>query len=120
MSPVEGMQNSFQRAEGLFRDIKDVCDELNILKSAVRFRKTVQKSLLDGNIKDMDVSAEYIENDIAGMEDVADRIQSAVSFPSLIIGNMQDANVGPLQLMKYAMYEPSCQTLVFQACAGCR
>ncbi|KAF5642059.1 ankyrin unc44 [Fusarium sp. NRRL 52700] len=76
---AEAMRDSFQRTEMLFRDIKDVRDELNILRSVIRFQGTVQKGLGDERAKDTSVSAEYIENDVSGMEDVADRIQSALN-----------------------------------------
>jgi hypothetical protein len=78
-SREEKMRKSIKLAEDLFADIKDVRDELNILKSAARFQKKVQLDLAEGYVKDTNLSADYVENDIKEMDNVADRIQSAVS-----------------------------------------
>ena len=72
------MRESIEKAKKLFCDIKDVRDELNILKSAARFQRVVQRNLARGK-RNLDISAEYVENDIREMDEVASRIQSAVS-----------------------------------------
>lgn len=94
-SSVKEIRNKIKYAEELYCDIKDVRDELNILKSVVQHQKFVQKLLAsqyvrDGNpsntyfkqMKDSDLSAAHILSYIEEMDTVADRIQSAVSLPS--------------------------------------
>jgi hypothetical protein len=76
----EGTRGSIMLAEKLFADIKDVRDELNILKSSARFQKKVQRDLARDYVYDTNHSADYVENDITEMDSVADRIQSAVSL----------------------------------------
>jgi hypothetical protein len=63
----------------LGRGDEEVRDELNILKSVARFQKKVQLDLAGNYVKDTNLSADYVENDIKEMDSVADRIQSAVS-----------------------------------------
>ncbi|SPJ74158.1 uncharacterized protein FTOL_03888 [Fusarium torulosum] len=75
----EKMRKSIKLAEDLFADIKDVRDELNILKSVARFQKKVQLDLAGKSVKDTNLSADYVENDIKEMDNVADRIQSALN-----------------------------------------
>nr|CEG05719.1 unnamed protein product [Fusarium clavum] len=74
----EIMRNSIEKAKKLFCDIKDVRDEPNILKSAARFQRVVQRNLARGK-RDLDISADYVENDIREMYEVASRIQSALN-----------------------------------------
>ncbi|RFN47991.1 1-alkyl-2-acetylglycerophosphocholine esterase [Fusarium flagelliforme] len=74
----EAMRKSIEKAKKLFCDIKDVRDELNILKSAARFQRVVQRNLARGK-RNLDISADYVENDIREMDEVASRIQSALN-----------------------------------------
>ncbi|KAM0214133.1 hypothetical protein ACHAQI_003756 [Fusarium lateritium] len=76
----EKMRESIKLAEKLVADINDVRDELNILKSAARFQKKVQIDLAGNNAKSTNLSADYVENDIKEMDDVAERIQSATEI----------------------------------------
>ena len=78
-----------QEAATLACEIKDIRDELNIIKTITNYQKIVQDSL-NGNRTDRDRrgpddipadtdgSATYIISDIIGMERVADRIHAAV------------------------------------------
>jgi len=79
----EKMRESILKAKRLFSDIKDVRDELNILRAAARFQKGVQRSLYGGTVKDADLSADFVESGIQEIEAVAARIQSAVSVTTL-------------------------------------
>ncbi|KAK7706280.1 hypothetical protein SLS64_007619 [Diaporthe eres] len=94
-SPVDEIRSAIKNAKKLYCDIKDVRDELNILKSVAQYQRDVQRvvaregardaNLSAASIKEMkesDLPADYIVNDIEEMDIVADRIQSAVSFPS--------------------------------------
>ncbi|CAI6091893.1 unnamed protein product [Clonostachys chloroleuca] len=68
-----------KKVEDLFRDIKDIRDELNILRSAAHYQKTVQRKLYGREVKDADLSAETVLNDIREIDVVAERIQLAVN-----------------------------------------
>ncbi|KAF4953661.1 hypothetical protein FSARC_12346 [Fusarium sarcochroum] len=74
----EIMRESMKLAKELFCDIKNVRNELNILKSVARFQKKVQRDLAGKHVKNIELSADYVENDIIQMDAVADRIQSAM------------------------------------------
>ncbi|KAM0221246.1 hypothetical protein ACHAQD_005600 [Fusarium lateritium] len=87
----EKMRESIKLAEKLVADINDVRDELNILKSAARFQKKVQIDLAGNNAKSTNLSADYVENDIKEMDDVAERIQSALDA-TLSLQQSQIAN----------------------------
>ncbi|KAF4956366.1 hypothetical protein FGADI_3943 [Fusarium gaditjirri] len=79
---VEETRKNIRKAQDLYLLIKDVRDELNILRSASRFQKIVQRSLsvnLGREVQDEELSAGYVENDIAEMDAIADRIQSALN-----------------------------------------
>ncbi|KAF4462854.1 ankyrin unc44 [Fusarium albosuccineum] len=79
MSPDDEIRKAIKKAEKLYCDIKDVRDELNILKSAAQYQRAVQRGLAGDKVKDADLSATYVVNDIAEMDIVAHRIQSAQS-----------------------------------------
>ncbi|KAF5974783.1 ankyrin unc44 [Fusarium coicis] len=77
---VRTTRKHIEEAQNLYLLIKDVRDELNILKSVSRFQKIVQRSLtsnLGRELQDEELSADYVENDISEMDTIADRIQSA-------------------------------------------
>ncbi|CAG9982986.1 unnamed protein product [Clonostachys byssicola] len=67
------------KAEELFRCIKGVRNELNILRSVAQYQKTVQRKLFDSEFKDADLSAETVLNDIKEMVVLAERIDLAQS-----------------------------------------
>ncbi|KAM0290518.1 hypothetical protein ACHAO9_004876 [Fusarium lateritium] len=78
-STDEEIRNAIRRTEHLFTDIKDVRDELNILKAIVQYQKIVERGLAKEDVKDTDLLSENILGDIKEMEVVAERIQLAVS-----------------------------------------
>ncbi|KAM5363840.1 hypothetical protein ACJZ2D_011816 [Fusarium nematophilum] len=78
-SPDDEIRNAIKKAERLYCDIKDVRDELNILKSAAQYQHIVQMGLSDMQTKDADLTAAYVVNDLKEVDIVADRIQSAVN-----------------------------------------
>ncbi|KAF5012599.1 hypothetical protein FDECE_1366 [Fusarium decemcellulare] len=73
------IKNAIKKAEKLYCDIKDVRDELNILKSVAQYQGIVQRGLAGKREKEVDLSANYVVNDLKEMDIVADRIQSAQS-----------------------------------------
>ncbi|KAF4436098.1 ankyrin unc44 [Fusarium acutatum] len=78
-STDEEIRDAIRRTEHLFTDIKDVRDELNVLKAIVQYQKIVERGLAGENVKDTDLLAENILGDIKEMEVVAERIQLAVN-----------------------------------------
>ncbi|KAI1775281.1 hypothetical protein F4818DRAFT_441378 [Hypoxylon cercidicola] len=66
-------------AKNLFSEIKDIRDELNIIKSIVNYQNIVQRKLFEKDPTDSGLAASYIVNDITEMESLASRIQSAVN-----------------------------------------
>ncbi|KAI4602957.1 hypothetical protein KJ359_008178 [Pestalotiopsis sp. 9143b] len=70
-------KNAISKAERLLSEIKDVRDELNILRSIVSYQNTVQLQVHKARSSDSVLSSRYISNDIADMERLATRIQSA-------------------------------------------
>ncbi|KAG5768336.1 hypothetical protein H9Q72_004104 [Fusarium xylarioides] len=79
VSTDEEIRDAIRRTEHLFTDIKDVRDELNILKAIVQYQKIVERGLAGEKAKDTDLLAENILGDIKEMELVAERIQLAVN-----------------------------------------
>lgn len=76
-------KKSISKSESLLSEIKDVRDELNILSSIVNYQNTVQRQVYDESSSESGLSSRYISNDIANMEKLATRIQSAVSISSI-------------------------------------
>ncbi|KAF4475281.1 Ankyrin-1 [Colletotrichum fructicola Nara gc5] len=77
----EEIRKAIKKAEKLYSNIKDFRDELNILKSVAQHQLTVQKGLpVPGKeVQDADLLATYVLNDIRELDNVAERIQSAVN-----------------------------------------
>lgn len=84
-------QKAIAEAATLSCNIKDIRDELNIIKTIVRYQDKVQNSpnhkkggredskhTIPGNERK---SASYIVEDITGMDRAADRIHAAVGIP---------------------------------------
>ncbi|SCO82806.1 uncharacterized protein FRV6_07019 [Fusarium oxysporum] len=73
------MRMASQEAEALSCGIKDVRDELNILKSVANHQNTVQKGLATkfSDTRQDTLAAKYVLRDIEEMEKVAERIESA-------------------------------------------
>lgn len=73
------IKDAIKTAERLFGEIKDIRDELNILKSIANHQNSVQNKLMGKGSAELDLTASYITNDITEMDNLANRIQSAVS-----------------------------------------
>ncbi|KAI1417262.1 hypothetical protein F5Y13DRAFT_185336 [Hypoxylon sp. FL1857] len=67
-------------AEHIISEIRDVRDELNILKSIADYQYTVQKRLLGRDSTGSDLSASYVVNSITEMDRLATTIQSPVDL----------------------------------------
>ncbi|CAH0054474.1 unnamed protein product [Clonostachys solani] len=74
------IRKAIKQAEKLSCDVKDIRDELNILKSVAIYQRDVQDRLSAVLKKEVrsNLTAKYVEGDINGMDKVAERIQSAV------------------------------------------
>lgn len=81
------IRQATEMAEKLYCDIKDVRDELSILKSAVQQQEIVQKGVYRKKVKDGNLSSTYVLNDLKELETVAERIESAVSFTLTLTNN---------------------------------
>lgn len=75
-------KESISKAERLLSEIKDVRDELNILSSIVNYQSTVQRQVQKEPSSESGLSSRFISDDIANMEKLATRIQSAVRSSS--------------------------------------
>lgn len=71
---------AIRKAEDLSSRIKDIRDELNILKAVAQYQRDVQREMqkLRGS-QEAGLSASHVVNDIKEMDKVADRIQTSVS-----------------------------------------
>ncbi|KFH45075.1 Serine/threonine-protein phosphatase 6 regulatory ankyrin repeat subunit C-like protein [Hapsidospora chrysogenum ATCC 11550] len=67
------------RAANLFRNIKDIRDELNILKTVAEFQYSVQRGLRSVQGRDIQPSSHSVIRDIEEMDELAKRIQNAVN-----------------------------------------
>ncbi|KAK1716731.1 uncharacterized protein BDZ83DRAFT_734000 [Colletotrichum acutatum] len=91
-TPVyDDIETTIQKAYTLSSDIKDVRDELNILKSVAQYQEIVQKGMKDSPVNDGELSAAYVVNNIKEMDIVADRIQSAI-YMTLSLQQSEIAN----------------------------
>ncbi|KAM0544379.1 hypothetical protein ACHAPJ_011838 [Fusarium lateritium] len=75
----EEIKETIKNAETLYCDIKDIRDELSILKSIAQYQKTVQDGLMSGNTTAFNLTATYMANDLQEMDKVAVRIQAALN-----------------------------------------
>lgn len=71
----------------VFDEIKDIRDELNILKSIAGYQKIVQAKVFEETSLASDLSATYILNDLDEMDKLAERIQSSVSYMDVYFNN---------------------------------
>ncbi|KAK1711763.1 hypothetical protein BDP67DRAFT_566638 [Colletotrichum lupini] len=71
---------AIRKAEDLSSRIKDIRDELNILKAVAQYQRDVQREMqkLPGS-QEAGLSASHVVNDIKEMDKVADRIQTSVN-----------------------------------------
>lgn len=103
ISADDELRKATKKAQDLSNDIKDIRDELNILKATAQYQQDVQEALYmsherrrmsqeggpspsqKGALMDRiqriqaNLSAAHVVNDIKEMDSVADRIQAAVS-----------------------------------------
>ncbi|KAG5760665.1 hypothetical protein H9Q72_011228 [Fusarium xylarioides] len=93
MSPNEEIRDAIRKTESLFCHIKDVRDELNILRSAARYQENVQKGLTLGEAQTSELLSKSVLNDIREMEVVAERIQLAVGLSLIPMGFNSVANL---------------------------
>ncbi|KAK1496695.1 hypothetical protein CCUS01_13274 [Colletotrichum cuscutae] len=76
----DDIETTIHKAYTLSNDIKDVRDELNILKSVAQYQEIVQTRLAANPVKDGELSAAYVVKNIKELDIVADRIQSAINM----------------------------------------
>ncbi|ETS82476.1 hypothetical protein PFICI_04352 [Pestalotiopsis fici W106-1] len=88
---VKVAKDAILDAEKLLSEIKDVRDELNILRSVVNHQNTVQRQIYNKTLSGSNLSSRFISHDIEDMESHAARIQSAVDS-TLSLSGTQIAN----------------------------
>ncbi|VUC29858.1 unnamed protein product [Clonostachys rosea] len=77
-SGINNLRDEILRAHLLFIDVKDIRDELNILKSIAQYQEIVQEKLLGKqHCAELNLPASYVVNDVAEMDKLVERIQSA-------------------------------------------
>lgn len=88
---TETLQDATQQAAKLLFEIKDVRDELNIIKTVAQFQRKVQSAMKRHDNYDTctaqqnpkgaveDLTADYVCNDIIELDKVAEQIQESVS-----------------------------------------
>ncbi|KXH60791.1 hypothetical protein CNYM01_04327 [Colletotrichum nymphaeae SA-01] len=86
-----GSSLQFENAYDLYIDVKDVRDELNILKSVAQHQEVVERGFINSKAEGAELSAAYMAKNIAEMDIVAERIQSAVNT-SLSLQQSETAN----------------------------
>ncbi len=72
------MNDSIADAADLSKDVKDIRDELNVLRTIADFQLTVQSRLAGDSTRKDDLSAQYVLTDIKELEKVAEKIQEGV------------------------------------------
>ncbi|KAF5720983.1 ankyrin [Fusarium mundagurra] len=70
---------AIKKAKDLYCDIKDVRDELNILKSVAQYQQIVQRGLAGKEVDESRFSSTYVVKDLKELDSIAQRIQSAQS-----------------------------------------
>lgn len=80
------MRDAIKKAETLSCRIKDIRDELNILRSVAGYQKTIQETLAGSNVPKSLLTSNYVVSDIKEMDIVVNRIQSAASQHTLLSG----------------------------------
>lgn len=86
------IKTAISDAERLFSEIRDIRDELNILRSIANHQKIVQNKLFRqaNSSAELDLTADYVVDDIAEMDRTAERIESTINgFVAQRIGNQQ-------------------------------
>ncbi|KAF5985664.1 1-alkyl-2-acetylglycerophosphocholine esterase [Fusarium coicis] len=73
------ISSAIRKAKNLYCDIKDVRDELNILKSVAQYQQIVQRGLAEKGVDESRFSSSYVVKDLKELDSIAERIQSAQS-----------------------------------------
>ncbi|KAF5641479.1 ankyrin unc44 [Fusarium tjaetaba] len=68
-----------EKATELYCEIKDVRDEVNILKSVAQFQQIVQRGLAGKDVDESRFSSTYVVKDLKELDSIAERIQGAIS-----------------------------------------
>ncbi|KAF4499446.1 het-6-heterokaryon incompatibility [Fusarium agapanthi] len=68
---------AIKKAKDLYCDIKDVRDELNILKSVAQYQQIVQRGLASKDVDESRFSSTYVVKDLRELDSIAERIQLA-------------------------------------------
>ncbi|RMI94418.1 hypothetical protein CDV36_016473 [Fusarium kuroshium] len=74
---TENLQDGLKKVADQLCHIKDIRDELNILKSIATFQSKVQ-STMAGNGANKDLSSDYLSRDIEELDKLAEQTQEAV------------------------------------------
>ncbi|KAK2675010.1 Ankyrin repeat [Fusarium oxysporum f. sp. vasinfectum] len=75
----QDISSAIQKAKDLYCDIKDVRDELNILKSVAQYQQIVQRGLAGKGVDESRFSSTYVVKDVKELDSIAERIQSAIN-----------------------------------------
>lgn len=74
----QSFKSSIDHAEALSSQIKDIRDELAILRAVAKYQENVQKELFEGRKKTSNMSSTYVLDDLGEMDEVSKRVQAAV------------------------------------------
>ncbi|KAF5671259.1 ankyrin unc44 [Fusarium heterosporum] len=77
--PIYTTSEAIEKAKGLCYDIKDVRDELSILKSVAQFQSFVQEDLVGKGRGASRLSSSYVMKDLEELDKIAERIQTAIN-----------------------------------------
>lgn len=93
---ADDLETVLTNASELACSVKDIRDELNILRSIVNFQLTVQEDMAGNPESSTGITAHYFWKDIEELENVARRVQESVSkVPrSTRWSVMQESNIG--------------------------
>ncbi|KAF4943234.1 hypothetical protein FGADI_13545 [Fusarium gaditjirri] len=87
------------KAQKLSSYMRDIRDELAILKSVAKYQESIQKGLVDDRMRRAGLTASHVVNDIEEMEGLANRLQSAANT-SLSLQQSEIANRQAQQSVK--------------------
>lgn len=74
----QGAKDAIKHAESLSYRIKDIRDELSILRAVAGYQKNVQDKIFRARGKKSNSLATYVFNDIGQMDNVSIRVEAAV------------------------------------------
>lgn len=87
------IRDSISGATHLYGEIKDVRDELNILKSIANYQSIVQNKLFGKRSITLDLAASYMVSDLEEMDKLAGRIETAVRHPTIVVSSVLISNI---------------------------